>query len=228
LNTTAVLAIVGLGCAVAVNPPGVSLVILFLMSKDGMRKAWIYVAGSFAVETLIVLTAMFALLYFGNVAVNPSHSAQRGDAFFVLEALFGVSMLITGWLMLTRAQVGTSGLVSRAMKDIDAVPGWLAFAIGATLVSWTMPVVVGGQLVEAQDPMTLRTTAILFAIYMALALSSVLFPILVVKFRPEGSEQFLLKARAWVEKHGGRVAGWMTVVFGVVFAYLGVSALLAP
>jgi hypothetical protein len=231
LNTAAILTILGLGIGVAINPPGVSLVMLFLMSKNGLRKACVYVAGSIAAETFIICAVLALIYFFGNVTINPARKAAGpNDTIALIEAVFGLLLVISAILVFvkgSKAASPSSPLVERALKDVDRVPMWLSFAIGATLVSWTMPVVVAGQIVLAKDPLTLAALLLLYMLFMVFAMSSITFPILVVVLRPEKSADFLAKAREWLEKYGGRAAAVVTLGFGLFFLYTGVTKLLS-
>lgn len=228
MNTAAVLTIIGLGIGVSINPPGVSLVMLFLMSKDGVRKAWTYVAGSIFAETLIIVGVLALISAVGNVTINPAHKAPAGgDLAALLVAVFGIALVVTAIMMLVKGSTATtSALVERALKDVDAVPGWLAFAIGATLVSWTMPAAVAAEIYSAGNPVTLSQVLVLYLIFMVLAMSTIVFPILVVVRRPERAGEFLTAARAWLERNGGRLAAFVTLAFGLFFVYQGITRLL--
>ena len=64
--TGATVAVIVLGLATAINPPGVTIVLLALMAKDGVRKAVAFLIGN----TIAISVATLLGLALGYVAIN--------------------------------------------------------------------------------------------------------------------------------------------------------------
>ena len=228
MDLGAVAAIMGLGIGVSVNAAGVSLVILWLMRPGGMRKAVAYVVGSVVTETTIICAALLLIREADKYLVDATNlSPGPTDVQAWLITLLGAVLIVTGVYMLRRGAHRSSALLALALRDVDSAPSWLAFTIGASLVSWTMPVVAAAEMQIAQQPLQLPVGLILYAVFMALAMSTVLAPIAVVIWRPQRSRELLQRARDWLDRNGGTTAAVVTIVFGVVFAIRGTAALLS-
>ena len=228
MGLAAVAAIIGLGMGVSVNATGVSLVILWLMRPGGMRKAVAYVAGSIVTETAVVCAALLLIREADKYLVDPTDlSPGSTDVQAWLIALLGAVLIVTGIYMLRRGAHRSSALLARALRDVDSAPSWLAFTIGASLVSWTMPVVAAVEMQMAQRPLQLPLGLALYAGFMALAMSTVLAPIVIVIWCPQRSRELLQRARDWLDRNGGTTAAVVTIVFGAVFAIRGTMALLS-
>jgi Sap, sulfolipid-1-addressing protein len=229
VSIAAIAAIIGLGIGVAANPAGISLVILLLMSRDGMRKAIAYVVGSLLAETAIISAVLLFIREADKLALGAtdlSPGPNNVEAWVI--ALAGGLLVLTGIWMLRRGSVRAGALVRRAMRNVDSTPAWLAFAVGAVLVSWTMPVLAAAEM-EAATPgaLTLIGGLPLYLVFMALALSTVLLPIVLVAARPDRARGLLERAHAWLARNGAVVAAVTTMVFGIVFAARGIIALLS-
>jgi heme/copper-type cytochrome/quinol oxidase subunit 2 len=90
-----------------------------------------------------------------------------------------------------------------------------------------MPVVAAAEMQTAQQPLQLPVGLLLYAVFMALALSTVLAPIVIVVWRPQRSRQRPPRARDWLDRNGGTTAAIVTIVFGAVFVIRGTVALLS-
>ena len=225
----AVAIIIGLGIGVAANPPGISLVILLLMSRDGMRKAIAYVLGSVLAETAIISAVLLFIREANKLAVGATDlSPGPSDVEAWVMAVGGVLLILTGIWILRRGSVRAGALVKRALSNVDSTPAWLAAAAGATLVSWTMPVLAAAEMEAAQPvPLTLVVGLPLYLVFMVLALSTVLLPIVLVLANPNRARARLDAAHGWLARNGTLVAAASTMGFGVAFAARGIVALLS-
>ena len=219
-----VLAVVlGLGVGVALDPQAVAFIIRLLGGKDGVTGSWACVAGSVAVETLVALAALLLVRFFGNVRVNPAHVAPGGDTVALLEALLGIALVVQAISAFVRGSEGTNALVERALSDVDAVPASTAFAVGVTLASWTMPVVAGAVLTQVHGPSAMAIALGLLLVFLVVAMSTRLLPILLQTWRPTSAGDTLAAVRAWIERRGGPVAAAGALVIGLVFTVVAES-----
>lgn len=220
----AFISVVVLGLATAVNPPGVTLVLLALMSKGGMRKAVAFLIGN----TIAIVVASCLGLLLGYFAITASSSASspfHGRGVAVGELLVGLVMLGIGVWSLTAGKGNSNSLVDKAMNDMDAVRPWFVFGLGLLLVSYTMPLLLAGELLNAELPVQLAYIA-LYLLYLLLALITVLVPILLAWWWPDRSKAWLQRARVWLDANGAALLAWVFIVLGVAFAVRAGSLLL--
>jgi hypothetical protein len=212
-----------LGVATAINPPGVTLIIVLLMTPGGMRKALAYLAGS----TLSIAMVSAAVALVGTAALQATQSMTsitHPKLLGGIEVAIGLVMLGVGIWMLTSGKGGTNTMVERALDDVDSIPAWSTFLIGAVLVSWTMPPLAVAELVTSEFPAV--SDLGLYAIYLALALGTILVPILLAAVWPGRSRMFLERARVWLTAHGGILLAGVFLVLGAGFGIKGVAELI--
>lgn len=221
---TITVAMVVLGIATAINPIGVSIVVLLLMSREGLRKAGIFVIGSMIAilgASLIAAALTFLAIKASGGAGHPLGARIMG----VGELAIGLGMLGFGAWTLTAGSGGTNKTVARLMKDSDSVKPWMAFGMGLLFVSYTVPFVAVAELAKADltDPVQ---DLVLYLIYLLLSLITVLIPIVLRIVWPERSEKLLTRAREWLTAHGAAVTASVLIVLGVAFGLRGVSVFL--
>jgi hypothetical protein len=217
---TTIIAMIVLGLATAINPPGVTLVVVLLMSPGGMRKALAYLAGS--TMSIAIVSAAVAVL--GTAALQATQSAgglRHPQLFALFEVAMGLAMLGVGLWMLTTGKGGTNDMVNDALEDVKSVRAWMTFLIGAVLVSWTMPPLAVAELLSAEFP-ALSELA-LYGIYLVLALGTILVPIVLRAVWPERSKSFLEQARVWLAAHGGVLLAAVFIVLGLGFGIKGAA-----
>jgi hypothetical protein len=221
--------IIGLGIGVAANPAGIGLVILWLMGRNGMRKATAYVLGSVLAETAIISVVLLFIREANKFAIDATDlSPGPSDVEAWVIAVAGGLLVLTGVWMLRRGSGRAGALVRRVLSNVEATPTWLAFTVGAALVSWTMPVLAAAEMeAAAPGPLTLAAGLPLYLLFMVLAISTVLTPVLLVAAWPDSARPRLDRAHGWLQRNGTVVAAISTMAFGVVFAARGVVALLS-
>jgi hypothetical protein len=216
---TTLIAMVVLGMATAINPPGVTLVIVLLMTPGGMRKALAYLAGS--TLSIAIVSAAVALVGTAALQATKSVSGTRHPMLLGgIEVLIALVMLGTGIWMLTSGKGGTNTMVEKALDDADSIPAWSTFLIGAVLVSWTMPPLAVAELITSEFPAVSDVT--LWVVY----LGTILVPILMAAIWPQRSKALLERARAWLTAHGGVLLAWVFLILGAGFGIKGVVELI--
>ncbi len=218
--TGATIAVIVLGLATAINPPGVTIVLLALMSRGGMRKAVAFLVGN----TIAIVVASILGLALGYAAITAATGTEQlhGKGVGAMEALIGLGMLGLGVWSLTLGKGSSNSLVDRAMNDMDDVRPWFIFGLGLLLVSYTMPLLLAGELLTAQLPAQIAYV-ILYLVYLLLALITVLAPILMRLLWPEWSQGYLDSARVWLDAHGAALLAWVFVILGLGFSLKGLS-----
>lgn len=204
-------------------PVPIVIVLLLLRDEGGLLKAAAFVAGQTAVRLLQGI--VFGFLYSGSSAAQTS----RGSAIIVdtLLLVLGILLLIAAYRKWIK------------QEDPDAPPPkWMAmfgsisggktflFGMGLLLISakqWVFTLGALGVIREAQLASPQDTFA--YLIFVLGAQSLVLVPIVAVAVAPKQSSPWILSASEWLERHNRRITIAVSLVFGVYFAFKGISGL---
>ena len=221
---TVTIAMVVLGIATAINPLGVSIVVLLLMSRNGLRKAAAFVTGS----TIAILAASLLAVVLTVLAIKASGSSTHAGLTKLIglgELAFGVGMLGLGIWTMTAGSSGTDRTVAKLMKDSDTVKLWVAFGLGLMFVSYTFPFIAVAEIASANvtDPVQ---DLILYLIYLLLSLITILVPVVLRLAWPERSAALLDKSRVWLTAHGATVTAIVFIVLGLAFGLKGLGGFL--
>jgi threonine/homoserine/homoserine lactone efflux protein len=212
-----------LGSALA--PSQIIIAILLLKSpQQGLLKALLFVAGMTA--TRLVLGVVFGLIF----DLGDSTDAEDGGGMVVSTLL-----LVLGILLLVAA-------FKKWNKEADPdepPPKWLAAADQATILQsflfgaalpllspkqWVFLLSALSAIDYAQLGQPASTVA--FLVFILLAQSLLLIPILVRILLPQRSAAYLEATSAWLELNNRSIVIAVSLVFGVFFFYQGASGLL--
>jgi len=220
---TVTIAMVVLGIATAINPLGVSVVVLLLMSRNGLRKAAAFLTGSMLAILAASLLAVL-LTYLAVTATATSTHAAAGKLLGLGELAFGVGMLGLGIWTMTAGSDSTGRTVDKLMKDSDRIRPWAAFGLGLMFVSYTFPFIAVAELAGADltDPIQ---DLVLYLIYLLLSLITILVPVILRLAWPERSANLLGRAREWLTAHGAVVTAIVLIVLGIAFALRGLGSM---
>lgn len=221
-------AVLVLGIATALNPVGVSVVVVLLLSHDRpMRKSIVFALGSAASVLFFAGVGLALGLLIGAQTVEAAAKTPMPGAKLVGlgEALVGAGMIVFAIWSFIKRDGEASGLVARAMSDVDRVTLGLSFVLGFILVSFTMPFLLALELsMDHPDPPLMYAVALL--VYGVIALSTITVPILLVEFRGERAAGTLEDLRGWLEARGPILLGIIMGLLGVVFLIRGVQVVL--
>jgi len=210
----------------ALVPVQIIVVILLLTGeKRGPLKAIAFVLGM----TLARLTQgiLFQLIVTGG-------SGDPADADGNLSAIKYTLLLVLGLLLLTTAY-------KKWVKEPDPdapPPRWLTmldgltplrallFGAGFILIAVKLWVFTLGALsVIDGAQLGIRETFLVFLGYILLAQSLLIIPILIRLILPNRAKVWLKSFGGWLEKHNDRIVMVVSLVFGLLFLYQGVSGL---
>ena len=115
------------------------------------------------------------------------------------------------------------------MASISGLSAVKAFGMGALLVAiaakqWVFTLSAIGMIGDAQMSRTENVLAFLFYVLAAQVL--VLAPIVVSVLAPTRSAKTLDAARSWLERHNRTIVIMVSLVFGALFLYKGISGLI--
>lgn len=210
----------------ALVPVQIIIVILLLTGeKRGPLKAIAFVLGM----TLARLAQglLFQLIITGG-------SGDPADANPNLSAIKSTLLLVLGLLLLTTAW-------KKWIKEPDPdapPPKWLTmldgltplrallFGAGFILIAVKLWVFTLGALsVIDGAQLGIRETFLVFLGYILLAQSLLIIPILIRLILPNRAKVWLKSFGGWLEKHNDRIVMVVSLVFGLLFLYQGITGL---
>jgi len=211
-----------LGAALAPLSPIV--VLLLLLGKGGLRTALAFVGGALAVR--LTQGVLFGLVFGAAAEAYPETGPQ---------IIASTLLLVLGLLLLLAAFKKW-----RKQPDPDdPPPQWMAAiaglsplkAMGAGAVFMTVAVKQWVFTLAAID--VIQSAALpgaaavgLYLIYILAAQALVLAPILIYAIAPQQSARPLRAAQAWLERNTRVIGIIVSLVFGLLFFYKGVTGLI--
>ena len=209
----------------ALVPIYIVLVVLLLKNPNqGLVKGIAFLAG-------LTLTRLVQGIVFGFVLMDAAASTAPDDKGLVVSTMlmgFGIIFLISAYKKW------------RKQTDSDDPPKWLikidnltpakafGFGAGLPLISvklWVFTLGALGTIAEEQLGQTTSITAYLIFIFLAQLL--LLIPILIRLILPARAQSILDKISAWLTKYNRAIVVGVSLVFGLLFLFKGISGLLA-
>jgi len=211
----------------AVVPIQIIIVILLLKTpRQGLLKASTYVGG---MTTLRLLQGLiFGLILTNNTAVSTHEASGKSPIVLTLLLILGIILLITAY-RLWRKEDDPDAPPPKWLTMIDGLTPIKAFGIGFGLLLigakfWVFTLGALGVIGEASLGQPSSTIA--FLLFVLLAESLLLIPILVRIIIPGRSKVFLDEVSDWLNRHNRAIMIAVSLVFGVLFLYQGISGLL--
>lgn len=207
----------------AVVPLQVMMIILLLNSANqGLFKAICLVAGMTAVRLL--QGVIFGLI----LSPESGETSGKSPVVSTLLLVLGILLLITFYKQ-WRNEDDPDGPPPRWMVMLDGLTPLKAFGMGAGLVLisgkfWVFTLSAIGVIEEAVSGQPSSTLA--FLLFILLAQSLLLFAILVRVVIPGQSKSILESISAWLTRYNRPIVMVVSLVFGCLFFYQGVSGLL--
>lgn len=208
----------------ALVPLQIIVIVLLLTSeKRGPLKAILFVLGM----TLVRL-AQWGL--FGVVlAGDPADSAERSGWFKAgLLVALGIMLLVTAYKKWAK-EPDPDAPPPKWLAMLDGVtpPRALLFGAGFILIAPKLWVFTLGAIsVISEAGLEPRGGTIAFLVYMLLAQSLLLLPILIRLLLPRQAAGWLRAFGGWLEKYNDPIVMVVSLVFGVLFLYQGLSSFL--
>jgi threonine/homoserine/homoserine lactone efflux protein len=212
----------------AVVPVQIIIGILLLKSpQQGLLKSTLYVTGM--TVTRLLQGLIFGLLLAESISASTEGSGGRGPVVSTLLLVLGILLLITAYKKW------------RGEEDVDAPPPkWLTMLDGATPLKafgigfglpliapklWVFTLSALATIVAAELGQSASTVA--FLLFVLLAQSLLLAPILIRILMPTRSRSMLDGISEWLTKNNRPIVIVVSIIFGLFFLYSGVSGFLA-
>ncbi|MBE9227577.1 GAP family protein [Phormidium sp. LEGE 05292] len=210
----------------AVVPLQIIICLLFLKSdRQGLFKAIAYFAG-------MTITRLLQGLIFGLIFIDAAASAEASsDKNLVISTLLlvlGILLFIAAYKK-WRGQDDPDDPPPKWLTTIDSSTPVKAFGIGLGLPLiapklWVFTLSVLATIAAAQLGQPSSTIA--FLLFILLAQSLLLLPILIRILMPQKSKSLLDSISAWLTKNNRSIVIVVSLVFGLLFLKSGISGLL--
>lgn len=208
----------------ALVPVQIIVVILLLTGeRQGPLKAILFVAGM----TLARLAqgVLFGLVLTGGSG-DPADAPGSGAFKAGLLVALGIALLTTAYRKWT-AKPDPNAPPPRWLTMLDSITPGRAFLIGAgfILIAAKLWVFTLGAISTIGEAQLERSSAVVaFLLYILLAQSLLLLPILIRLLLPKRAAGWLESFGNWLERHNARIVMIVSLVFGLFFLYSGLSS----
>jgi hypothetical protein len=226
MGTTFVL-LVPLIIGSALVPIQIIIDILLLKSpRQGLLKAAAYVGG---MTTLRLLQGLiFGLILTNSAASSTEEGGGKSPIVLTLLLVLGVFLLITAYRV-WRKEDDPDAPPPKWLTMIDSLTPLKAFGIGFGLLLigakfWVFTLGAIGIIGQAQLGQPSSTIA--YLLFVLLAESLLLLPIVIRIIIPEGSKSLLETISAWLTRYNRPIMILVSLIFGLLFLYQGASGLL--
>ena len=211
----------------ALGPGQIIFDTLLLQSPDrGVLKAGSFVGGMSVVRLIQGIVFGFVL----TATIGSAHdNSKPGTTVSTLLLVLGIFLLITAYRQ-WQNEDDPDGPPPKWLKMIDSVTPVKAFGIGFILVAtsanlWVFTLSAIAVIGEAQ--LNQLAGSIAFLLFMLLAETLVLLPILLRIIRPEQATKDLNAVSAWLIKHNQTLMSVISLVLGLYFLAKGIGRFLA-
>ena len=209
MDTAFVVSLLVIALGIAANPPGIVVQVGLLGSKNGVRKAFVYLAGLLA---SMVFFAVLAYLLYGTLSQLTTASAK--DVNWGLHALGGLIVVGVGvWLWRQPAEA-VGGFIGKALADLDDIRSLTVFILGFLLVNYVLEVT--GALSIYSAKLSASQTAVAFVLFAVVATSTIWLPLALALFAPKRWAGWSGGIRDFVVRRGNALLGGLIAFIGVL------------
>lgn len=211
----------------AVVPLQIIISLLLLKSPNqGLFKAVAFVAGM--TITRLLQGLIFSLFLSGSAALTEG-SSGKNPVISTLLLVLGILLLIVAYKK-WRGEDDPDDLPPKGLTMIDSLTPLKAFGLGLGLPLiaaklWVFTLSALATIAAAQLGQPSSTIA--YLLFILLAESLLLFPILTRILIPERSKIVLTKLSAWLTRNSRPISIVVSLVFGLFFLHSGISGLLS-
>jgi Sap, sulfolipid-1-addressing protein len=211
----------------ALVPIQIIIVILLLKSpRQGLLKASAYVGG---MTTLRLLQGLiFGLILTGGASATAEESSGKGPIVSTLLLVLGIFFLITAYKQ-WRKDDDPDAPPPKWLAMMDSFTPIKAFGLGFGLLLigakfWVFTLTAIAVIGEAA--LGQPTSTLTYLLFVLLAESLLLIPILIRVILPQQSKSILEKTSAWLTQYNRPIVILVSLVFSLLFMFQGASGLL--
>ncbi len=213
-------ALVPLGLAGAFSWLPVTGLVVLLLAGSGMARVWAFVAGR--VFGLALITVAFVA---GARALPIPRSAPtlEGPVVAGAEVVAGVALVVVGAVTWARREVARSAAEPAWQRRLGeaSVPAVFLTSVVVDLQPKGLVLGLSSGVVVRAGSLSLAEVVVVLAVYLAVAASSVLLPVLATYASPRRTRRWLEAAQDWLDAYGRTVTAVVLVLVGVVLVVDG-------
>jgi Sap-like sulfolipid-1-addressing protein len=218
-----IVAVAGLGVAVALTSPGSVVTVIALLSmSSGVRRAlafiagWLVTIGLLAALTLVVLQGQD----FHSKHTTPSRAASA------VEVFLGCLLVIVAALAYRRPRrQPKSQSPPKWLGRIDRSHWLLEVVVGAIMLSYALTLTAAAETLKAH--VSTADAALAELVFAVTSIITIAAPVVIVLVAPERSTAVLTTSRDWVLAHSRPIALIALMVIGSLIAVRGAYDLVA-
>ena len=209
-------ALIVAGLMSGTQPITIMGLLIVMTGPKGARNSWAFVAGAFAVETVVLIVA--AMVFGGSVESD----SDPGRILLSIRVVLGVAILIAA-VRLRRPPKKEPPETPKALERLrDLSPG-KSFLAGVLLADYVGPVIASMALASASVELGGRLLAIGFYTLLATGIPATF---LFLSIRSERAHAKLTSSTTWVLQHRRMLASWIGLVLGTLLIADGTIGLL--
>jgi hypothetical protein len=224
---TVIVALVPLIIGSAVVPMQIIIDILLLKSpKQGLLKASAYVGGMTSLRLLQGL--IFGLILTNSVAASTQEDGGKSPIVSTLLLVLGILLLVTAYKQWHKED-DPDAPPPKWLTMVDNFTPLKSFGVGFGLLLiggkfWVFTLSAIGMIGQAQLGQPYST--ITYLLFVLLAESLLLLPILFKTILPKRSKTLLEQVSEWLTRYNRSIIIVVSLIFGTIFLYQGASGLL--
>jgi Sap, sulfolipid-1-addressing protein len=201
-----------IGLAIALDPLPLTAYLLVLASKHGVRKGAAFLFG-----WLISLGAVIAITLAITGNRPPQPNTAPSIAALAVKIAIGAGLVLLA--MRQRRRMGQPKPPKKPPKwqtSIDTMSPWFALGLAPLLQPWGL--IGAGVATVMEAKLSSAASFVVLFLYAGLATSTYIAMELYAGFRPEQSQQFLVRARRYIDTHTDQaiVIGALVVGFWLI------------
>lgn len=209
-------ALIVAGLMSGTQPITIMGLLVVMTGPKGPRNAWAFLAGAFAIETVLVVVAAVVL------GESVESDSDPGRILLSIRVLLGVGVLVAG-VLLRRPPSKEVPETPKALQRLRDLSPAKSFVAGVLLADYMGPVIASLAIASTSVSLGGRLAATGF--YTALA-TGIPALFLVVSLRSERAYGKLTDSTSWVLRNRRRIASWVAIVLGVLLITDGVIGLI--
>lgn len=209
----------------AVVPLYPIIVLMLLQSPDGLGKTIAFVSGGVTIR--LAQGILFGLVL--GTAMTNSSEEEQGLIASVFLLVMGILLLVAAFKK-WRKEADPDDPPPHWITDLNQLSGLRALSAGAVFVTiaikqWVFTLSAIGIIAAADLGPPSGVTLYLF--YILITQMLVLPPILFYALAPERAAKPMQTAQSWLERHNRVIVVTVSLIFGLWFAYKGITGLIA-
>jgi hypothetical protein len=213
-------ALVPLGLAGAFSWMPVTGVVVLLLAGSGLARVWAFVAGR--VFGLVLLTAGFVA---GARALPTPRSYERleGPVIAGTEVFVGVVLVVIGvvaWLRRDVERTRKQPAWQRRLGEAS-LPAVFLTSVVVDLQPKGLVLGLSSGVVVRAGSMPVAEAVVAVVVYLAIASSSVLLPVVAMHAAPRRTSRWLRRGQDWLVRNGSAVTAVVLALVGVVLVVDG-------